>query len=103
MRVVVGHRGYTWLEIITHGRAAHGSRPLEGRDAIFRMGRVLCALEQHDKALQSQAPHPILGTASLHASMITGGREMSTYPERSVLQMERRTLVGEDDAFVVRR
>ena len=89
--IATGHRGFSWVEILTRGRAAHGSRPRDGRDAIFRMGRVLSRLEALDRQLQRKPPHPAQGTASLHASLIEGGRELSTYPDRSVLQMERRT------------
>jgi len=91
----VGHRGFSWVEVKTEGRAAHGSRPKDGRDAIFRMGRVLARLESLDRELQSRPAHPILGTGSLHASLIQGGREMSTYPDEAVLLLERRTVSGE--------
>lgn len=93
--VAVAHKGFEWVEIETEGRAAHGSRPREGRDAILRMGRVLGALETLDRTLQQGPSHPLLGTASLHASVIEGGRELSSYPDRAMLQMERRTLPGE--------
>jgi acetylornithine deacetylase len=95
LTIAVGHKGFSWVKITAEGRAAHGSRPKDGRDAILRMGRILSRLEKLDRQLQSQPPHPILGTASLHASVIEGGREMSTYPDRCVLQMERRTISGE--------
>jgi acetylornithine deacetylase len=95
--VAVGHKGFSWVKVITEGRAAHGSRPGEGRDAILRTGRVLSRLEALDRELQSRLPHPVLGTASLHASLIEGGRELSTYPDRCVLQMERRTISGEPE------
>src|SRR5206468_5495170 len=81
--------------IAVRGRAAHGSRPLEGRDAIMRMGRVLARLEALDGTLQSGRAHPLLGTASLHAGSIRGGTELSVYPAECVLQIERRTLPGE--------
>lgn len=93
--VGVAHKGFEWIEVETVGRAAHGSRPLEGRDAILAMGRVLNALEALDRTLRSAAPHVLLGTASLHASLIAGGQEWSSYPARCALQVERRTLPGE--------
>jgi acetylornithine deacetylase len=95
--VAVAHKGFQWVEIETRGRAAHGSRPLEGRDAIMRMGRVLAALESLDRRLQSARAHPLLGTASLHASTIAGGHEWSSYPDACLLHVERRTLPGEAD------
>jgi len=95
LQVAVAHKGFEWVEIETEGRAAHGSRPREGRDAIRLMGRVLGALDALDRDLQSRAPHALLGTASLHASVIAGGHELSSYPDRCHLQMERRTVPGE--------
>ena len=75
-------------------RAAHGSRPEDGRDAIARMGRVLIALEGRDRELRAQPPVPFQGTGSLHASLISGGRELSSYPDRCTLEMERRTVAA---------
>ena len=98
LQIGVAHKGFAWASIATRGRAAHGSRPTEGRDAILRMGRVLGRLEQLDRELQSRAPHPLLGTGSLHASIIEGGRELSSYPDRCLLQLERRTVPGETEA-----
>lgn len=102
LAVAVAHKGFAWFEIVTRGRAAHGSRPREGRDAILRMGRVLGALERLDRALQSREAVPLEGTASLHASMVSGGLELSSYPDRCALQMERRTVSGESDRDVRR-
>ena len=94
-RVAVAHRGFVWLEIESHGRAAHGSRPEAGIDAIAKMGRVLTALEDLDRRLRSKPTNPLLGSGSLHASLIQGGTELSTYPDRCLLRMERRTIPGE--------
>jgi len=95
MKIAVGHKGFEWVEITTEGVAAHGSRPADGRDAIMRMARVLARLEKLDREIQSRKPHLIHGTGSLHASLINGGRELSTYPDWCTLQMERRTIAGE--------
>jgi acetylornithine deacetylase len=95
LQIGVAHKGFAWGTIETRGRAAHGSRPQEGRDAILRMGRVLARLERLDRDLQARSPHPLLGTGSLHASIIRGGRELSSYPDECRLQLERRTVPGE--------
>jgi acetylornithine deacetylase len=97
LQIGVGHKGFAWIDVETRGRAAHGSRPKDGRDAILRMGRVLVRLERLDRELQSRPPHPVMATASLHASIIEGGRELSSYPDRARLQMERRTVSGETE------
>lgn len=95
LQIGIGHKGFAWFDVETRGRAAHGSRPRDGRDAIFRMGRVLRRLEALDRELQSRPAHPVLGTASLHASIIEGGREWSVYPDACRLSLERRTVLGE--------
>ncbi|MEZ5317958.1 MAG: M20/M25/M40 family metallo-hydrolase [Vicinamibacterales bacterium] len=96
LAMAVGHKGFAWLEVETRGRAAHGSRPEEGRDAIAHMGRALVRLEALDRELRARPPVPFQGTGSIHASIISGGREISVYPDRCVLQVERRTVDGED-------
>ena len=50
LQIGIGHKGFAWLEVETRGRAAHGSRPKDGRDAILRMGRVLHRLDSLDRA-----------------------------------------------------
>jgi len=102
LTIAIGHKGFAWVEIVAQGRAAHGSRPREGRDAILRMGRVLSGLERLDRELQQRTEHPFLGTGSLHASLVEGGRELSSYPDRCVLHMERRLLTDEPEDTALR-
>jgi acetylornithine deacetylase len=102
LAMATAHKGFAWLDVEVRGRAAHGSRPEEGRDAIVRMGRVLVALEAHDRALRAGPWVGLQGTGSLHASLISGGRELSSYPDRCFLRMERRTVAGEDNAVIQR-
>jgi len=93
--LVIAHKGYAWFEVLTQGRAAHGSLPAEGRDAIRMMGRVLAALDGLEETFAARPPHPLLGHGSLHASLISGGQELSSYPAECRLQLECRTLPGE--------
>jgi acetylornithine deacetylase len=99
LELIVAHKGFVWAEIEVTGRAAHGSRPLEGVDAIVKTGPILTALGALDAAL-GERTHPLLGRGSVHASLIEGGAEMSSYPGRCVLGLERRTLPGESVADV---
>jgi acetylornithine deacetylase len=92
--VCVAHKGFAWWRITARGRAAHGSRPDLGSDAIARMGPVLTGVAELDRSLEERT-HPLVGRASVHASLIDGGQELSSYPERCVLEVERRTLPGE--------
>ncbi|HLJ67415.1 MAG TPA: ArgE/DapE family deacylase [Chloroflexota bacterium] len=101
LRICLAHRGFAWMTVETHGRAAHGSRPHDGIDAIAHMGRVLVDLEALDGEIQARPPHSLLGTGSLHASLIEGGQELSSYPARCTLRIERRTLPGESRGSVL--
>ena len=94
-RLCVAHRGWLAFDIETPGRAAHGSRPDLGIDAIAKMGHVLVEIEALDRSLQAGRSHPLLGTGSVHASLIEGGQEYSSYPARCLVQGERRTIPGE--------
>jgi acetylornithine deacetylase len=94
-RLCVAHRGWVAFDVETEGRAAHGSRPDLGIDAIAKMGPILVAIEALDRSLQRRPPHALLGTGSIHASLIEGGQEYSSYPARCLLRGERRTIPGE--------
>ncbi|HEX6023286.1 MAG TPA: M20/M25/M40 family metallo-hydrolase [Solirubrobacter sp.] len=91
-KVIIAHKGFVWAEITLRGRAAHGSMPEEGIDAIAAAGPVLVRLAELDASLPS---HPLLGRGSVHASLISGGTELATYPDCCTIALERRTLPGE--------
>jgi acetylornithine deacetylase len=95
LELCIAHKGFVWLEVETTGRAAHGSRFREGIDANMRMGRVLAELDRLEQALRARPPHPLVGPPSLHAAVLQGGTELSTYAARCTLKIERRTVPGE--------
>lgn len=98
LEVATAHKGFVWAEIETQGRAAHGSRPEEGQDAIALMGRVLVEIEKLQEQLSAGPGHALLGNGSVHASLISGGQELSSYPASCRLSLERRLAPGEDAA-----
>jgi acetylornithine deacetylase len=91
----VGHKGFTWLEIEIEGRAAHGSRPEEGIDAIIPLHGALAELDRIRSELAARPPDPLLGRPSLHGGTLRGGSAASVVPAHSALRWERRTLPGE--------
>ena len=95
LAICPAHRGFVWMDVTVRGRAAHGSRYDLGVDAITHAGLLLAELDDLERRRASGRTHPLLGRASLHASTISGGAGMSTYPERCNLALERRTLPGE--------
>ncbi len=99
LAIGTGHRGFVWTEVTVTGVAAHGSRPQLGVDAILKAGPVLVAFADLGRELAGR-PHPFLGPGNLHGSLIVGGTEESTIPDRCVFTAERRTLPGETVAIV---
>ncbi|GAC1476800.1 MAG: ArgE/DapE family deacylase [Gemmatimonadaceae bacterium] len=102
LAIMPAHRGFVWVEIAVRGRAAHGSRYDLGVDAIRGAALLMAELDRFERVDLVRRTHPLLGRASLHASQIEGGVGWSTYPDRCLLRVERRTLPGETAPAVVR-
>ncbi|MCA9834024.1 MAG: M20/M25/M40 family metallo-hydrolase [Thermomicrobiales bacterium] len=95
------HKGFMWIDVTIHGRAYHGSRPEFGIDAIAKAGHFLAALDSLATEMNTREGHPRLGPGSIHASMIKGGEEASSYPAACTITIERRTIPGETPEMVV--
>ncbi|MDJ0985411.1 MAG: ArgE/DapE family deacylase [Desulfobacterales bacterium] len=94
--IVIAHKGFAWIRIDISGRAAHGSLPHKGVDAIVKAANLLTAIEGYANTQLTRKTHPLLGSPSIHASLIKGGTELSTYPDYCKVELERRNLPGED-------
>ncbi|MGI9627288.1 MAG: ArgE/DapE family deacylase [Longimicrobiales bacterium] len=95
LQIMPAHKGFLWIDVQVDGRAAHGSMPEVGVDAIVHMGAVLTALKTEARRLAEERGHPLLGPGSIHAGTISGGTAPSIYPESCDLVVERRTLPDE--------
>jgi acetylornithine deacetylase len=98
LMICPAHRGFVWVRITVTGRAAHGSRYDLGVDAITQAAHIVAELDRIQRDVHPTRTHPLLGRASLHASTIAGGTGISTYPDRCVVEVERRTVPGESSA-----
>ncbi len=98
LEVVIAHRGFAWGRVTVHGVAAHGSDPTSGVDAITHAGVVLTAVAVLHERLQARNAHPLLGQGAVHASLISGGQEISSYPASCAIDVERRLLPSESIA-----
>ncbi len=95
MAITPAHKGFAWIEVVLHGRAAHGSRYDLGIDANRHAGLLLAALDRFENEVLTTRVHPLLDRASLHVSTIGGGAGWSTYADRCTVRIERRTIPGE--------
>ncbi|KAI0438112.1 tryptophan synthase beta subunit-like PLP-dependent enzyme [Xylaria telfairii] len=95
LEIIHAHKGFVWLEVDIFGLAAHGSRPDLGIDAIIKAGYFLVELDKYAGELEERAPDSPVGPPSIHASIIKGGEEVSSYPALCSVSIERRTITGE--------
>ena len=99
--ISVAHRGFVWITITTFGKAAHGSDYVNGLDAIQQMAPILERIKYLEDEINPKYQHALLGRPSVHASQINGGLGLSTYPDHCVLQIEHRTLPGEEGNMIL--
>ncbi|KAF3060737.1 Diaminopropionate ammonia-lyase [Trichoderma lentiforme] len=102
MDILYAHKGFVWFEVDIHGLASHGSRYDLGIDAICKAGYFLVELDKHASNLTAQTGDTVLGPGSIHASIINGGEEVSSYPALTRIQLERRTVNGETPETVTK-
>lgn len=93
--LTVAHKGFVWFDLTINGLAAHGSRHDLGIDAITKAGYALVALDKYASELTTRPHVKYLETPSVHASIIKGGEELSSYPAECTIAIERRTVPGE--------
>lgn len=96
--VVIAHKGVVRWKIVVEGKACHSSDPLGGVSAIYRMAKVVNALERFAIELQTRGSHPLVGPASLSVGRIQGGVSVNTVPDRCEIEIDRRLNPGDDDA-----
>lgn len=94
-RGVIEHQGFGWLDVIMHGKAAHGSTPDAGIDAIVHMAEVIRRLDRLDREVFRANPDPLNGRTVFHTGTVAGGTDYATYPARAVLGIEIGTQPGE--------
>lgn len=100
LKVITAHKGDLWLRLTTHGKAAHGSKPHLGKNAVHAMARVVEELETNYAATLKGRTHPLLGHATVNVGFIAGGKQPNIVPDRCEILIDRRTLPGETDAGV---
>ncbi|WP_235833535.1 M20/M25/M40 family metallo-hydrolase [Glaciibacter flavus] len=95
LQLTVAHRGFAWFRLEVQGRAAHGSQPELGVDAIAGTVHLLDAVRALGDTLAGRSAHPLLGFSTVRVSTIEGGTDAATIADHCTVTLERRTLPGE--------
>lgn len=102
LEVVTAHKGDLWLELETRGKSAHGSNPELGVNAVHRMARAICLLEERYARELGRRAHPLLGRPTINVGTVQGGTQPNVVPSMCRIRIDRRTLPGETEAGVRR-
>jgi acetylornithine deacetylase ArgE len=95
LNIVHAHKGVARWTIQTPGRSCHSSRPEQGVNAIYRMGRLLGAIERFAERLNQEKKDALLGPATLSVGRVLGGTSVNTVPDGCLIDIDRRLLPGE--------
>lgn len=93
--IVIAHKGTEWLEIIVKGRAAHGSVPQEGVNAIIGATKVIQAIQERLIPKLQERRHDLLNPPTINIGVIRGGEQPNIVPDECKLQLDRRWLPTE--------
>ena len=96
LRVVRGCKGCLRFPVHAVGRAAHSSKPHEGRSAVVAMAHAILELERHFSTRLAQITAPEFGTSTGSIGLINGGTGVNIVPERCTIQVDIRLLPGQD-------
>jgi len=102
LQVVTAHKGDLWLQLETRGRAAHGSRPELGRNAVHEMARIVDLLQTTYAVGLRRRRHSLLGSPTVSVGTIVGGTQPNIVPDQCRISIDRRTIPGETAAGVRR-
>jgi acetylornithine deacetylase len=102
LQVLTAHKGSVWLQLETRGRAAHGSTPELGKNAVLEMAKIVQLLETEYASQLRERKHKLLGTGTINVGTICGGRQPNIVPDACVIKIDRRTLPGETETSVRR-
>ena len=95
LELVIAHKGAVRWRLTTRGVSAHSSDPSRGVNAIYRMARVVTALEGFASHLGSREGHPLAGGPTLSVGTIRGGTAVNIVPEACEALVDRRLAPGE--------
>ncbi|MGP8201227.1 MAG: M20 family metallopeptidase [Limisphaerales bacterium] len=101
LQIVTAHKGSLWLRLETHGKAAHGSCPHLGKNAIHEMARIVDLLESVYARQLLLRRHPLLGAPTINVGLIQGGTQPNIVPALCMAVADRRTLPGETERSVL--
>jgi len=97
--ITIAEKGVLWIEVISHGKEAHGSTPWKGINAIEKLGKFLIALNK----LEFKTNHPLLGKSTISINTISGGYKTNAVPELAKATVDIRLVPGDKKEDILKR
>ena len=91
-------KGVLALRVTIHGRAAHGSTPWQGDNAVLKAVNAFRRVEQMGWAQESSELFP---RPSINLGRIMGGDAINKVPDRCVIDLDIRYLPGQDPGRIL--
>jgi acetylornithine deacetylase/succinyl-diaminopimelate desuccinylase family protein len=95
LAIIPAHRGVYRCDVVVHGRAAHGSTPELGMNAIGLAARLIVAFDEQLPAMWKDQRHPVLGGPSVNIGTIRGGLAVNVVPDRCEFSFGKRWIPGD--------
>ena len=86
---IIGHKGALWIRARFSGKAAHGSMPEQGDNAVYKAARAVNALAHFDFGMPA---HPVLGFPTLNVGTISGGVNINSVPDQATIGIDIRSI-----------
>jgi len=107
-QVCCGHNGTLWLEVTVHGRAAHGSTPQDGVNALEKMAALVLGLDAYKRRIarrtfvtpEGKTMRPTINVGGVFSCGT--GAKINTVPAQASFSIDRRVLAVEDHAAAER-
>lgn len=94
-RIAIGHKGLEWLAVEFFGRAAHGSTPEAGINAISAAADFIRLVEGELVHAFEKRRDPVLGLPVINMGTISGGDQPSTVAAHCTVKLDRRWVTTE--------
>ncbi len=101
LEVVIAHKGMVRWRIEVTGKAVHSSKPEEGINAVVKMARIICRIEDRMQPVLARRSHPLVGPPTLSIGKIQGGIQINIVPDRCFIELDRRLNPGEDPKSIL--
>jgi succinyl-diaminopimelate desuccinylase len=99
LEVLVGEKGMLWSKVVAKGKAAHGSRPAEGINAIDLCMKAIQVLTNQAYRYDEEE---LLGKPTVNLGKISGGIKVNVVPEYCEAQIDMRLVKGQSPEGILK-